>query len=84
MYMAPELFTENDRNTLDLYLCDVYSIGITFWEILYRQYAFILIIVSCPRSPFDGHWSKDKVTEGVRPCLDNFIWEPGVQEALEM
>ena len=87
-YIAPELFAENDTDTLDLRQCDIYSIGITFWEILYRQYAFILKIVMCPRSPFDIKCAVKelcgKVTEGVRPCLDNFYWDPEIQEMLEM
>ena len=88
MYVAPELFTGNNADTLDLRQCDIYSIGITFWVILYRQYAFILIIVMCPRSPFDKDWTLvelySKVKEGVRPRLDNFIWDPVIQVVLEM
>ena len=87
MYMAPELFAD-DTDKLDLRQCDIYSMGITFWEILYRRYAFIWKIVKFPRSPFDRHWRlaeiERKVTEGVRPCLDNFIWDPEIKVVLEM
>ena len=87
MYMAPELLADN-TDTLDLRQCDIYSIGITFWEILYRQYVPILTIIKCPRSPFDRQWTEaeisGKVREGVRPCLDNFIWDPVIQVVIEM
>lgn len=84
-YVDPYLYMYNDKSVTeepDLKKCDIYSMGITLWSLIYKQYPFI-----DPKVPYTNipSYSKGfdtlnkllfdmiKIDNRSRPTIDEFI-----------